>query len=266
MKNLLLALGLVIALVPVSSFAGKLDDFETSATEKKHERRDSRRHPPSRDNRDDGHHHQSDGGCHGFFSCLFQIFIHVDASSSSTDTYDETEQSEYPPDESGQQNNPPARPLVTVDLAYQYMEPGIFGLDSSFKLRLKWVNIEGRFTRVVETSPYDILDVSQLNVVFPIRLSRSLTVGGSVGLYQLAGNNTNTGGSIGMPITYKAPGSKWEFAMTPLWTNINGNYITDVDYRVSYRKGNTNFFTGHRGIDTGSQLLSGPYVGVGLNL
>lgn len=66
MKGLLLALGLTIALVPVNSFAGKLDDFESSATKKKHEKPDSHRpHRPKKD-RDNHHHHDSHDGCHGF--------------------------------------------------------------------------------------------------------------------------------------------------------------------------------------------------------
>lgn len=265
LKNLLLALGLTIALVPVNSFAGKLDDFESSATKKKHEKRDSRGHPPSREHRNDDHRHHSDGGCHGFFSCLFEIFIHVDVSSPPTGPYDEADHPENLPHESGRPDKASGSSIMTVDFAYQNLESGIFGLDTNFQLRLKRVNIESRFTRYIETSPYDTLDVFQLKVVYPIRLGRSLTIGGALGIYQLAGNGTNTGGSFGFPISYKAPGSKWEFGMTPSWTNINGNTITDIDYRVSYRNRKTNFFAGHRAINTGSQLLSGPYIGLGLN-
>lgn len=39
MKKLLLALVLTIALLPVNSFAGKLDKFESSVTEEKYEKK-----------------------------------------------------------------------------------------------------------------------------------------------------------------------------------------------------------------------------------
>lgn len=191
-----------------------------------------------------------------FFGCLFSVFIDVDSSYSSEDTYEDTREPDNPSKDTG----------ATIDVAYQSVEPGLYGLDSRFEARFGLINIDGRFTRYVETSPFDTLDVIQANLVFPVRLGRSFTVGGGLGVYQLAGNSINTGGSFGLPISYKAPGSKWVFGLTPLWVNINGNTITDVDFRVSYRASRMNFFAGHRAIDTGSQLLSGPYIGLGINL
>jgi hypothetical protein len=256
MKGLLLAIALTIVLVPVISFAGKLDDFESSATRKKHENRDSHRDHRSKKDRQDHHHHDSDDGCHGFFGCLFAVFIDVEPSYSSENTYEDTRELDNPSKDSG----------ATVDVAYQSIESGLYGVDSSFEARFGLINFDGRFTRYVETSPFDTLDVIQANVVFPVRLGRSFTLGGALGVYQLAGNSINTGGSFGLPISYKAPGSNWEFGMKPLWVNINGNTITDVDFRASYRASKINFFAGHRAIDTGSQFLSGPYIGFGLNL
>lgn len=263
MKKLLLVLGLIIALVPVNSFAGKLNDFESSVTNKKHEKkkkekkdngnRDSHGHHRPREDRDEHHHHDSDDGCHGFFSCLFGVFVEVYASSSSSGS--ETRKPDNPRDS-----------LIIFDVAYQNLEPGIFGLDASFQVRLKRVNIDGRLTRYVETSPSDTLDVIQFKVVYPIRLGRSLTVGGALGTYTLAGNSTSTGGLFGFPITYQVPGSYWEFGMTPLWGNISDNNISDLDFRVSYRTSRANFFAGHRAINAGSQSLSGPYFGLGLNI
>lgn len=255
MKRLLLAIALTIVLVPVNSFAGRLDDFESSVTKKKHEKRDSRRHHRSKKDRQDHHHHDSDDGCHGFFGCLFAVFIDVDSSYSAEDNYDDSPQPDRPPVDTG----------VTVDIAYQSVEPTIYGVDSSLEVKFGLINIDGRFTRYVETSPFDTLDVIQANLVFPVRLGRSFTLGGALGIYQMAGNSINTGGSLGLPISYNAPGSNWEFGMTPIWASINGNTITDVDFRVSYRASKLNFFAGHRAIDTGSQLLSGPYIGLGLN-
>lgn len=176
---------------------------------------------------------------------------------------DESDDTRQPDSQSVE--NPSRKSSVTFDAAYQNIEPGIFGLDTSMQARFRLINIEGRFTRYVETSPSDILDVSQLKVVYPMRLGRSFTVGGALGIYNLAGNNSNTGISFALPLSYQAPDSNWEFGMTPLWTSINGNSITDVDYRISYRTSKTNYFAGHRAINTGSQLLSGPYVGLGFN-
>jgi hypothetical protein len=253
MKKLLLALGVTIALVPVYSFAGKLDDFESAATEKKDEKRRSRGHPGSHRDRDRHSHHDYDDSCHGFFSCLFDVFIHVDASPSYAEPEYDPRQPDRPSENSG----------VTIDAAYQFVEPGIYGLDTRLQARFRLIHIEGRFTRYVETSPPDSLDISQFRLVYPIRLGRSLTIGAGIGAYQLAGNNTNTGGSFSFPISYRAPYSNWQFDLTPLWASINGNTISDVDLRASYRTGRTNFFVGARAMETGSQLINGPYIGVG---
>jgi hypothetical protein len=66
-------------------------------------------------------------------------------------------------------------------------------------------------------------------------------------------------------ISYRAPYSNWQFDLTPLWASINGNTISDVDLRASYRTGRTNFFVGARAMETGGQLINGPYIGVGFN-
>lgn len=254
-KKILLGLGLTIAMVPVNSIAGKLDDFESAATEKKHEKKKSRGHPRSNGHGDRYSHHDSDDGCHGFFSCLIDVFIHVDTSPSYTEPDYDTRQSDRPSGDSG----------VTIDAAYQFVEAGIYGLDTSLQARFRLIHIEGRFTRYVETAPSDSLDISQFRLVYPIRLGRSLTIGAGLGAYQLAGNNTNTGGSISFPISYRAPYSNWQFDLTPLWASINGNTISDVELRAGYRTGSTNFFVGARAMETGGQLINGPYIGVGFN-
>ena len=267
MKNLIAALGLTIALVPVNSFAGKLDEFESSVTKQEREeqkqrkqksgkhrsgKQKSRDHPRSKRSRNDDHHHHSDDSCHGFFSCLFSIFIQIHSSSS-------------PGSESKKPDNP-ENSLMTFDAAYQNVEPGIFGLDTRFQLRLKRVYIEGRLTRYIETSPIDVLDVHHWKVVYPVKMGKSFTVGAGLGIYNLSGNNSSTGGSLSVPMRYQAPSSYWEFGVTPTWASINGNTISDVDFRVSYRTNKANVFVGHRTVNTGSQSLGGAYFGIGLNI
>ncbi len=260
MRKEILLIGLCLALVSGSAWAGKLDDYEKAATRPK---------PSTRAQTD----RESDGDCHGFLSCFLDALLQ--SSSSSDDSADDEASSSAPAgdDQSTADEPSSSSPVVAdrgtatlgtgFDIAYQSAGTGVWAYDLSIMGHLGAVDIGGRITHYVEASPPDTLDINQVNLTLPVKLGESLTMGGGIGLYQLAGNNTNTGLSLSLPFLLHEPGNSWQVRITPLVADINGNTISDVDVRAGYRRGPLALLAGYREMRAGAQLLGGPYLGAG---
>lgn len=238
-----------MVLVTAPVHAGRLRDFEKAATKQNT--------TSTSDQNTDGDDH-----CSGFWGCLLSTLF--DNSSSSSDTTDSTDP--YDPGVADDVGTPDRRTPTLgseADVAYQSLGTGLRAYDLDLSAKLGLFNVNGRATHFVETNPAATLDVYQANLVYPVRLGTSTTLGLGVGLYRLAGIGINTGFSFTLPLVYRVSDSGLRLSVTPVQAYINGNRITDVDVRTTYQLQHLNLFVGYREMQAGSQVLNGPYVGAG---
>lgn len=236
------------------AYAGKLNDFETEATD------DDPRYRPAQNDDDD------DDGLfgailHGIFRVLFEddddkrtyaedhARVRPRTTRNSSATY-------YPP-----LYNPMLRPYFRVDSAYQNVESDVHAWDFRAEGGLQWFAGQFRLTCYREEEPDDTLWLNSVHILPRLPLGDQMSIAPGPGVIFLVGNNENAGFSFTLPVLvypHKAVG----FEFRPTWSWIDENTIHDYDVSLALGGKTLAFRTGYRWMYTDDESLNGVYFGL----
>ena len=238
------------------SYAGILDDFETSATKKR----------PKSEKRKSTRSCQSKKGCDnssGFFAELFGELLTailregVQGTKARSSKYYRNTYIE--PRKIGS----PLLPKLRLDLSSQSISPNIQGNDFRIEVGESIAAVQLRATKYKEESPTDSMDYVSAHALYRLAFGNHVNFNLGVGASFLSGNKNTSGLSITLPFY-------WHFhenmgiEYKPVITSFNNNIVTDQDLSVLFNYKAASIAVGYRKLSSVGEALSGPYIGFSL--
>lgn len=253
MKNKILLIFFALIFVFSASeslIAGQLDDFEKSAT--KEVRRSSDR-SKSYDNNDNDSFFGSIIG--GLFTFIFQSAAEMSMArvwGSSDPRF-----KNIPLRDIGD----PDLSMIRTDLNYQHIDSKVWGLDGRIEMGYGPFGLQYRQTHYAEKAPKDSMDLIQIHGLFRLSGSNMFETDIGLGGIILQGNEQNSGFSMTCPINLY-PHKNIGFRLSPTWSWINDNLISDYDGSIAYINKFYSVRAGFRRNETNGSFLQGPYFGI----
>jgi len=250
-------------------FAGQLDDFEKAAVQDQEKQTEQ-----SKDNDKDkgdlkhGHHDRDhadksssaeDGASSGLFSDLFTLLIVYPGAvtmsrvrGSSDSAFAEIDKRE---------KGAPDLPMIRADLNYQHVNSHVSGIDGRLLAGYGPIAVQYRQTHYAEDAPNDSMELIQIHGLYRVSFSKKFEFGMGFGGLILDGNGQTSGFSMTYPLSIY-PADNFGFNVTPAWSWLNGNLVSDYDWSASYVRKFCSLRLGYRRSRAGSEKLAGPYFGV----
>ncbi len=223
--------------------AGALDSFEKDATKSR---------PSESKNKNNHTHNGDDDDFNPFaiFSFLGDIF------NSSDDTNADPSASSIK-NETGKT----IIPYFRFDYHYQNVESDIDASDYRLLVGYGPFAFIGRKTFLQEDDPRDKLRIDQLYGLFRISFANYIELGMGIGQYKLVGNARNSDMAYTVPLTIRFT-ENFSIEFIPAWAKINTVEIEDYDLGVLIGGRFVSLKTGYRWIESPSDHLRGPYIGL----
>jgi|GEM_PF-1395706 len=268
-------LGAIILLFSMNqAFAGKLDDFETDATQEttRENIEEPSRYPDDHHrNGRRGHHEEGNwenhhGRRHWYdyqdeenplAGLMLLIFFY--GGGSSWERMDPSATNIEP-----RQPGEPALPLVRFDLSYQDVESDVYAVDGRLELGYGPFGLEYRQTRYEESSPDTDLDLIQIHGLYRMTFSKHVELDLGFGAMILDGEDRSSGFSFSCPLRVRFT-DMWGVEGKAGWAIIHDNTVSDYDLDVLFTLGYASIHAGYRWVDSGNADLNGPYAGLSLH-
>lgn len=232
-----------LATFPQISHASQLDNFEYQATKSSPEKGDHKRDDEFDD--DDS-----------FSSCLGSFFGVV--VEGAADGIREAGDGAGPTELPGLRH----RPVVRFDYSYQSVKSDIRADDFRLEVGQDQFAVQIRTTHYRESRPKDDLELTEGYFLYRIA-SRHLDVDLGIGALNLAGNDSNTGGSLTLPLALHA-NDYLGVEFRPSWSFIGANTIGDYDLALACGWKYVALRGGYRWVQVHGASLDGPYLGISL--
>lgn len=246
------------------AFAGKLDEFEEKATEKK-KKPDQEAESKESKSKDRA---SEDKGCLEaiadlYFELLADAFL--TCGKLSWRRIQKDFDSDLPLYEGMRYRKPGESliPFVRFDYGYQNVESDIDASDYRVEFGYGPLGFQVRKTFYVEDDPNDKLDVTQFHALYRMSLGNRVELDLGLGVFELEGNEKNSGFSFTAPVLFH-PNEIIGIELRPAWTVINGNSIAEYDIALLCGWRYIAFRTGYKSLDAPGASLNGPYIGVSL--
>lgn len=257
-----------------TAFAGKLGDFERSATE---ERGGADKRSQSQSGReqkgssscfdpivsDVGSVVVSDTVAPAANSCFGGLFVAMgEGGANSTKRIDPVE---VRPGEriDARKEGEALIPFLRVDLAYQNVESDVIARDVRAEAGYGAVGFQLRRTVYEEENPPDRLETLQYYLLYRMSFGSFVEVDAGIGSLLLTGKEKNSGLSLTIPVIFH-PTDYFGVEFRPAWSTINDNSIHDLDAGVLFGGRYASLRAGYRWFKSGRESLDGPYAGVAL--
>ncbi len=233
-----------------SAYAGKLDDFEKDATEKKENSED-----------DDN----IGVLIEGIFKLIIDLSTEPENSDSSTsESVDSTKSSSTRKSNGFEREFGVAfTPYVRVDAAYQDVESDVEAYDLRLEFGYSFFAVVGRKTRYFEEDPDDTLDIDEFFLTIRLSELDIFEIDFGVGGLYINGDDINSGVAVSAAILCH-PVDYAGFEIRGAWTEINENLIQDYDAAFMLGWRYTSVKVGYRTIISENESLDGPYLGLSL--
>ena len=259
MKTFILILISVCLVTPSAVQAGKLGDFEESATSKGEttEAPESHDEDDNDDDDDDDRYDYDD----------YDDDDYDDDNVTNDNDGDVYEDSRYAvlgssilSRASAHTKGEPAMPLLRLDATYQNVESDVEAIDFRAEAGYGWLALHFNQIHYEEDDTGDELDLRYLHVMFRLPLGSRLEWHMGVGRVSLHGQDENSGDSITSPFIYR-PMDWLAVEFRPTWSDINGNSIKDYDLGVHFGRKYKFLKVGYRWIESGDTNLDAAYIG-----
>lgn len=269
MKKKGVAFGVVMfVLLPVMLQAGQLDSFEEEATEdKRHRRSQYEQRSSAYESDHDGDCSHNDNRCrtsHLLLDLTGSIFDGMIASGSAFSALRMEATTK-----TGRRNpyrrskGEPMLPIVRFDLQHQTTDSGLYANDVRMEFGYGPLGVQGRYTRFIEELAQDSLDYAQFHVLLRLSYTQGIGLNLGAGVASLDGNDYTTGSSFTAPMfLHLTPNIGFEFR--PTVSFFNGNAVTESDSMLMLTHNSTSLSLGYRSLESASQQISGPYMGLSL--
>ncbi len=152
-------------------------------------------------------------------------------------------------------------PYFRSDIAWQYIKSDIEAIDYRVQAGAGMFAIDFNHTRFNEWYPSDGMDIYRAFGLLRLSANNVFELDLGLGTYTIDGESSHTGMAATMPIII-APTEYLAFEFRPVWTEIHNNQIKDFDLNVSLKYGHVGFRGGYRWLETETQSLNGPYLGM----
>ncbi len=284
MNRVKIGVGLVSFLLLQPAFAGRLDDFEKKAGEKKKSspKSESRDYPSGR-----GHFSSFGSGTYpsgsrddSFLGSLATWLI----SAPFRYRYDDPaayenrvpEEDEWAGGDSGwlpgHRQGSATMPYFRAGYHWQFIDSDLDAQDVQIETGYKFFAFHGRYTLYTEHNPHDELMINQYYGVLryggelPGTQTGSWEAGIGFGVAHQDGNEENSSGAITLPV--KIYPAEWiGFEFRPAWYGPQERGISDYDISVSLGPRYLQFHGGYRGLwlQGFGRFFSGPYAGLSIS-
>lgn len=234
-----LILVLALAFAPPPALAGKLDDFETEATEGDGDGGGGDSDDVYVDGEDDAY----------FAAALFALLVPVYGATKSWDSVGSRAPGEA------------TLAFARVDAAYQLVESDVDAGDLRGELGYGPFALQARETHYDEDQPRDSLDLIQAHALLRMLFLPMLEVDLGLGAIVLDGDGTETGFSGTVPVLIHP----WDFLgleFRPAWAAVNDSTVSDYDLSLLAGWRFISARAGYRWTDSGDETLNGPIFGL----
>lgn len=248
---------LVVAAAAPVTLAGKLDDFEDSATQpgKSEDEHDhDRSHKSYRDTYD-----EDDEAALALLLVALPLY-------GGWQSWERVRPGE--PDSKSEYGDLPRRrageavlPFVRADAAYQLVESDVDAWDVRAEVGFGPFAVQGRETHYDEAKPDDDLDLVQAHFLWRMTVVQQLEIDAGIGGVVVDGEETNSGVSGTLPILIHP----WDFLgleLRPSWGSVNDNTISDYDLSLLAGWRFISARAGYRWTKSGGSSLNGPIFGL----
>jgi hypothetical protein len=247
----------VMATVP-AAFAGKLDDFEDSATNPGKSDGD---HGRDHDHSDKSYDRTSDDDSVALALLIVALPVYGGLASWHRVRPGE-------PDLEFEEKRLPARrageallPFARVDAAYQLVESDVDAWDLRAELGFGPFAVQVRETHYDEGEPDNDLDLVQAHFLWRMTVIKQLEIDAGLGGIVVDGKDTNSGVSGTLPILIHP----WDFIgleFRPSWSSVNDNTVSDYDLSLLAGWRFISARAGYRWTNSGGSSLNGPIFGL----
>lgn len=247
---------LVMAAVPVA-FAGKLDDFEDSATNR----------GKSDGDHDHDHSHKSyddisdEDSSAALALLIVALPVYGGLASWHRVRPDEVDSDVKEENSSLRRAGEALLPFVRVDAAYQLVESDVDAWDLRAELGFGPFAVQARETHYDEGEPDDDLDLVQAHFLWRMTVVKQLEIDLGIGGVVVDGEDTNAGVSGTLPILIHP----WDFLgleLRPSWSSVKDNTVSDYDLSLLAGWRFISARAGYRWTKSGGSSLNGPIFGL----
>ncbi len=255
MKQFFLVLISLFLIVPPLTQAGRLSDFEESATSNKEDNGAAESHDNDNDNDDDDDDDQY------YYEDDYEDGLHSSSRKGSfAGARTSTRRSLNLARSSDRTAGEHSLPTLRADVAYQNVDSDVEAVDLRLDIGIDFGAFHYSEVNYKEEDTGDKLQLSYYHVVYRHQFSPELEwhVGG--GVVGLGGEDVNTGGSLTSQLTYR-PLDWLAVEFRPTWSSINDNSIRDYDLGVHFGRKFAFMKAGYRWVQSGDTNLDAVYIG-----
>ncbi|MCX5792402.1 MAG: hypothetical protein NTY45_09380 [Elusimicrobia bacterium] len=251
----------IFAFAASSCFAGQLDDFEKAAVQKKENDKDKNKEKSKKSGRyqriDPTSKEEDDSG--GIFADVVSLLI----TYPGVATMARVRRSPDPAfaDSEIRVIGAPDIPIIRAELNYQQVNSHIFGVDGRLLAGYGPFGVQYRQTHYSEDAAWDSLELIQIHGLYRVSMNKKFEFDMGFGGLILDGNAQTSGFSMTYPLSV-FPSPHFGFNVTPAWSWLSGNLISDYDWSASYVRKFYSVRLGYRRNRAGGEKLTGPYFGV----
>ena len=156
-------------------------------------------------------------------------------------------------------------PFAAIDLQYQHVESDIRALGGRAEIGHGLIGLGVSHAHFLEDHPDDELGVTRWHALYRMSLDESFEIDVGLGSIILAGNETNSGFSMTVPVRIDIE-ETWAADVRPTWGWVGDNTIIQVDAGVMYLWQHVSATLGYRWLTCGDSELNGAFVGVSARL
>lgn len=156
-------------------------------------------------------------------------------------------------------------PFVRLDGSYHRIGDRIDASDYRTEVGYGPFGFEYRQLRYTESDPEATLELAQYHALYRMSAGDYVEIDLGYGQLDITGAAHNTGGSWTVPILIH-PSPHFGFEYRPSWAKINGSPITNQEVAVSIGGRFWALRGGYHWLESDSERLSGPFVGLSLRL
>lgn len=258
----------VVFCLSVTSYAGKLDDFEKDATKKKDDKE-------TKETKDTSICGEIIGGIIGAVVGVFvaegvhEIAKGGNKSGAGNKEPDKGGNDNNPADQAGEEDKPlekrgdPIRPYARVDASYQHLNSNLKAQDYFVEFGYEPVALSGRFTHYMESDPDDSMNATEVFLLYRMEFVKKFEVDLGIGDMLLDGESSHSGISFTIPVKYKPVDYVW-LEFRPAIADINGNFMQDYDLSAHVGWKYASIKAGYRWFMSPDETLDGPYLGISI--
>ncbi len=248
-RTALLSMCLLLNFHASPGLAGKLDDFEKSATS----------NTGGRDSHNSGADPCDVGDCIGIGPFFEAIGIALAAGGMAS--LDRLPEWSADPNGSVRRMGEPLIPFIALEPAWQMLKSDVEGFDLQAEIGYGPLALHGRFTRYREEEPDDRMNFTRISFLYRMSIGSGFEIDLGLGTLFFDGDTEFSRFSFSLPMRMH-PGGPVGLEFRPAWSKN----LADYDVALYLTLNNVSLKGGYRWLNTPDESLNGPYVGLSLRL